>query len=167
MKKIAMFIAYKGFRDEEYSVPKIILEENNFQVVTVSTHVGTAIGKLGAKVKTDILISDVNTDDYEALCLVGGPGALLELDNKDVWNLFTKASKNKLIGAICISPVALAHANLLEDKKCTCFFDGAYELKKYKAIYTGNDVEVDGNIVTANGPAAAEKYAHTLLKFLK
>ncbi len=45
MKKIAMFIAFQGFRDEEYAEPKKALEAAGHKVVTVSTAKGEAKGK--------------------------------------------------------------------------------------------------------------------------
>jgi protease I len=34
------------------------------------------------------------------------------------------------------------------------------------ATYTGNPVEVDGHIVTANGPEAAEEFAQAVVKLM-
>ncbi|MEM5813391.1 MAG: DJ-1/PfpI family protein [Candidatus Aenigmatarchaeota archaeon] len=41
------------------------------------------------------------------------------------------------------------------------------ELKKNGARYTGKDVEIDGNIITANGPQAAEKFGKEIEKALR
>ena len=43
---------------------------------------------------------------------------------------------------------------------------GAALLSQNGAIYTGNSVEVDGKIVTGNGPQAAKQLAEELLKAL-
>ena len=170
MKKIAVFTAFRGFRDEEYLEPKAILESAGIQITTVSTKKGEALGKLGAKIQTDCLISDVNTADYDALTLVGGPGALSEFDNPAVHAIFTKAqSEGKIIGAICISPMVLAHAGLLKGKKATVWTDGSNleDFKNCGAEYTAAAVERDGRIITANGPAAAKEYANALIDALK
>ncbi|MBI4802617.1 MAG: DJ-1/PfpI family protein [Elusimicrobia bacterium] len=168
MKTIAMFIAFTGFRDEEYTVPKKLLEAAGVKVVTVSTAKGLARGKFGATASVDKTIAGINPADYDALALVGGPGALEQLDNPEVHGLFKKAAElGKVIGAICISPVALAHAGLLKGKKAACWPDGAGELKKAGADYTGAEVETDGKLVTAGGPVAAEKYGRALVELLK
>ena len=163
MKKVAMFIAFQGFRDEEYIEPKKILEAAGIKVDTVSSAKGKARGKFRIIADVDKLISEINPSDYDALCLVGGAGCLEHLDNSRVYDVFRQAfNENKLIGAICISPVILAHAGLLKGKKATVWIDGADELKKAGAIYTGADVEIDGLIITANGPIPSRKYGEAL-----
>ncbi|OGS52257.1 MAG: hypothetical protein A3J79_04400 [Elusimicrobia bacterium RIFOXYB2_FULL_62_6] len=168
MKTVAMFIAFTGFRDEEYTAPKKILEAAGVKVVTVSTAKGLARGKFSATAEVDKTIAEINPADYDALALVGGPGALPQLDNPAVHAIFRRAAElGKIIGAICISPVVLAHAGLLKGKKVTCWPDGADELKKAGADHTGGEVEVDGKLVTASGPVPAKKYGQALLELLK
>ncbi len=168
MKKIAMFIAFQGFRDEEYIEPKSIFEKAEIQVDTISTARGIAKGKLGALAEVNMRISEINVPDYAALCLVGGPGCLEHLDNPEVYEIFRRANDlKKIIGAICISPVVLTHAGLLKGKRATVWYEGADELKNNGVIYTAKDVEKDGNIITANGPTAAVEFARTLLEEIK
>lgn len=167
-KKVAMFIAFQGFRDEEYTEPKRILEAAGIKVTTVSTAKGLARGKFRVTAQVDKTIDEINPADYDALTLVGGPGALEQLDNVKVHKLFRQAeAQGKVLGAICISPVVLAHADLLKGKKSTVFPDGAEELKKAGADYTGADVVVDGLLVTANGPIPSKKYGAALVELLK
>lgn len=168
MKTVAMFIAFNGFRDEEYTEPKKLLEAAGVKVVTVSTAKGLARGKFTATAQVDRTIAEIAPKDYDALTLVGGPGALSHLDNAAVHDIFRRAAAlGKVIGAICISPVVLAHAGLLKGKKTTCWPDGAEELKKAGADYTGGELETDGKLVTANGPAPAKKYGQALAELLK
>ncbi len=167
MKKVALFIAFKGFRDEEYSEPKRIIEKNGFKVDTISTSKGKAIGKIKITADVDKTIDEINPDDYEILALVGGPGALAELDNEKVRKIFSDFYfKSKPIAAICISPVILAHAGLLKGKKATVWPDGKDELIKNGAIYTENSIEIDSNIITANGPLAAKEYGEAIVKLI-
>ena len=167
-KKVAMFIAFQGFRDEEYTEPKRILEAAGVKVTTVSTAKGLARGKFRVTAQVDKTIDEIDPADYDALTLVGGPGALEHLDNGKVHKLFQQAvAQGKVVGAICISPVVLAHAGLLKGKKATVFPDGAEELEKAGAAYTGADMTVDGLLVTADGPVPAKKYGAALAELLK
>ena len=168
MKKIAMFIAYQGFRDEEYVEPKKALEAAGHKVVTVSTAKGQALGKFRATAQVDLVVDEVKVSDYDALTLVGGPGALQHLDNPKVHALFRAAAEQgRLIGAICISPVVLAHAGLLKGRRAACWPDGAPELAKAGAIVSPADLETDGKLITASGPVPARKYGQALVEALK
>lgn len=168
MKKIAMFIAFHGFRDEEYTEPKKILETAGHKVVTVSTAKGEARGKFRVTAQVDKTVDEINAADYDALTLVGGPGALEYLDTPKVYAVFKKAMElGKLVGAICISPVILARAGLLKGKKAACWPDGGAEVEKSGGKYTGAEVEIDGKLITASGPLPAKKYGQALTEALK
>ncbi|HBW22078.1 MAG: hypothetical protein A2X28_01240 [Elusimicrobia bacterium GWA2_56_46] len=168
MKKAAMFIAFQGFRDEEYTEPKKILEAAGIKVVTVSTARGVARGKFRVTAEVDKTVDEINPADYDALTLVGGPGALEQLDNEKVHGIFREASAlGKVLGAICISPVVLAHAGLLKGRRAACWPDGAHEIEKGGGKCTGADVETDGKLITASGPLPAKRYGQALAEALK
>lgn len=168
MKKIAMFIAFQGFRDEEYIEPKKILEAAGHKVTTVSTAKGEARGKFRLTAQVDKTVDEIDPAAYDALTLVGGPGALEHLDKPGVHALFKKAAElGKVIGSICISPVVLAHAGLLKGRTVTCWPDGAAEVEKGGGKCTGADLEIDGRLITANGPLPAKKYGQALAEALK
>lgn len=168
MKKIAIFIAFQGFRDEEYVEPKKALEAAGHQVVTVSTARGEARGKFRVTALVDKTLDEIDPAGYDALALVGGPGALEHLDNPKVHALFKKATElGRVIGAICISPVVLAHAGLLKGKTVTCWPDGAAEVEAGGGKYTGADLEIDGKLITASGPVPAKKYGQAIAEALK
>lgn len=168
MKRVALFIAFEGFRDEEYAEPKRVLEKAGIEVDTISTSKGFARGKIKITAKVDKTIEEVDLSQYSCLALVGGPGALKDLDKPDVHKLFIDFyNSGKPIAAICISPVILAHAGLLKGKKATVYPDGAIELEKAGAIYTGAGCEIDSNIITANGPASAKTYGEAIVEAIK
>jgi putative intracellular protease/amidase len=58
-KKVALIIAFRDFRDEEYFVTKEILEIAGIKVKTVSNERGIAIGADGGEVDTDFTIRSV------------------------------------------------------------------------------------------------------------
>lgn len=166
-KTIALVIAERIFRDEEYLIPKKIILEAGHQVMTVSTTLDEALGKLGAKVKPDILIDDLTLDMADALIFIGGGGSS-QYFNDPVAHQIAKSYflNGKVVGAICIAPVILANAGLLKGKKATVFPDGIVDLEKGGAIYTPNPVVVDGKMITGNGPEAAKEFGQTLVSLL-
>ncbi|MCM8803844.1 MAG: DJ-1/PfpI family protein [Candidatus Omnitrophica bacterium] len=167
-KKVLMVIAFENFRDEELFTPKNILEKNGIKVDIASVKKGVAKGMLGAKVNVELTIDFTKEDEYDGIIFVGGVGSETLFNNKYALNLANQFYKNKkVVGAICLAPVILANSGILKGKKATCYFSASDILKKNGAIYTGNLVEVDENIVTGNGPFAAEKFGIEILKLLK
>ena len=171
-KKVLMVIAFKNFRDVEYFLPKEILERNGVKVTTASNKKGEAQGADGKRANVDLLISEVNPENFDAVLFVGGPGCLENLDNEDSYRLAQRTvEKGKVLGAICISPVLLAKAGVLKEKKATVWsspFDRQpIEILKENGVFFQDEkVVVDGKIVTANGPNAAQEFVAEILKLL-
>ncbi|MCJ7508712.1 MAG: DJ-1/PfpI family protein [candidate division Zixibacteria bacterium] len=166
-KKVVMIVAPKDFRDEELLEPMTILLSKGAEVVIASSSLDTAIGMLGAKMKPEILVSNIKTKDWDAIVLVGGQGAKQYWNDKVLHTILKDAVKeDKIIGAICIAPVTLANAGILKGKKATVYEGVADKLKSKGANYTNSDVEQDGKIITANGPKAAGKFAEVLVETL-
>lgn len=165
-KSVLMVVAQKNYRDEEYQVPRKVLEQAGFEVKVASSKLGTCTGVLGGTLESDLLLEDVRVDDFDALLFIGGNGAQEYWENRTAHALLREAGqKNKVIGAICIAPVTLARAGLLKGRRVTVFPSESKQMKD--AVYTGNDVEVDGRIVTANGPAAARLFGERVKELLK
>jgi len=172
MKKIAMIVAFREFRDEEYFIPKKMLESAGFQIVTVSDSLGTAIGKLGGDTEADLLLKDLKVDDYDAVLFIGGPGSSKYIDNETCHQIAREAvEKNKLLGAICIAPAILAKAGVLQGKKATVWSSvmdkfAVKILEQGRANYQESSVVIDGKIITASGPLAAKSFGQAVISAL-
>lgn len=159
-KKILLLIASIGFQPLEYSGTKEELEKAGFEVITGSDKKGIA----------DVVIADIDINDYDGLYMIGGPGALTFLDNEKVYNLLRQWQKTgKPFGAICISTRILAHAGVLQGKKAAGW-NGDEELpgvlENNGAEYSADDVFHDGNIITASGPMAAHDFGREIVSAL-
>lgn len=171
-KKIVMIVAFRDFRDEEYFIPKEILEKNNIEVKTASTETGIAIGADGGEVEIDILIEEINPSNFDAIVFVGGPGCLKYLDNENSYKLVRETiSQDKILASICISPIILAKTGVLKEKKATVWSNLLDKkpvriLKKGGAIYQNKPVVVDGELITANGAEAAKKFGKAIVSML-
>ncbi len=167
-KKVLMVIASEDFQDHEYSQTRRVLEESGIQVTVASSKLGECTGKFSSRVNSDILLSDVQADNFDALIFIGGPGALEYTENQTALDLVKEFfNSRKLVAAICIAPVILARAGILKGKKATVFETGSNDLLRLGCEYTGTDVEVDGSIVTASGPPAAEKFGKKIVEMLE
>jgi len=171
-KKAVMIIAFRDFRDTEYFRPKEILENAGAEIKTASNKLGVAVGADGGDTEVDLLVSEINLTDFEAVVFIGGPGCLTNLDNEDSYKIAQETvSQNKVLAAICISPVILAKAGVLPGKKATVWSSpmdrGPVKvLQNNRAIYEEESVVIDGKIITANGPAAAREFGQAIVEVL-
>lgn len=167
-KKVVMIIPQNNFRDEELLEPKETLEGNGIKVKVASTTLLETKGMLGMVVKPDILLTEINVKDFDAVIFVGGSGASQYWDDPLAHRLAREAiSENKILGAICLAPVTLAKAGILKDKKATVWPSEGGQLKAAGAIYTEKSLERDGNIITASGPAVASEFGEEVVKALR
>ena len=165
-KNILMIVSPENFKDEEYFIPKQVLENSKANIQTASLR-ETAASVDGKIIKTDLLLDEANANNYNAIIFIGGPGATVYFDNTDALNLIKNAILgNKLVAAICIAPSILANSGILKNKKATCFPSEKDNLVKKGAIYTGKPVEIDGKIITANGPLASREFGNAIVKAL-
>lgn len=166
-RKVLMVIAKNKFRDEEYLEPRKALESEGARVTVASSSLETAEGMLGLKVKPDVLISAVKESDYDGIVFVGGGGSREYFDSPVAHALARSFySHGKVTSAICIAPAILANAGLLKEKKATSFPSSESALKSKGAVFTEDDVVVDGKIITGVGPEAAKKFGEKLVEAL-
>jgi len=172
MKRVLFLIAFEGFRDQEYFVPKEILEKRGIKIKTVSTKKGIAIGADGGDTNIDLILEEVNVGDFDAIVFVGGPGCLEYLDNEKSYRVAREAlQENKILAAICISPIILAKAGVLKGKKATVWASaldrGPIQVLEEKgAEFIDEKLVQNGNIITANGPVVAEEFGKKILEKL-
>lgn len=167
-KKVVMVIAEKNYRDEELLDPEEVLADAGAIVSVASTTQDMVKGMGGHEIQPDLLVTDIKPEDWDAIVFVGGIGASQYWDDVFVHNLAKEfLNQGKIVGAICIAPVTLANAKILEGKKATCWKSEGDKLKAKGVFYTEEDVVRDGNIITASGPAAAKKFGEALVEALK
>ena len=167
MKKIAVIIA-NGTEELEALTPVDVLRRADVKVELISVLDKTITGSHGIKIVADKVVEEVELTDYDCIVIPGGmPGATNISNNEKVISALKKANENnKLIASICASPaVVLAQHNLLADKKATCYNTEVF-VKALAENYTGSDVEVCENLITANGPKSAFKFSLSICEKL-
>jgi protease I len=166
-KRVLMVIAPHDFRDEEYFETRKVLEDAGVEITVVNSTGQPSKSMFGKIVKPDKNFYDVGSDEFDAIVFVGGSGASVYFNNRQAQNLAREFNESgKIVAAICIAPVILAHAGLLSGKKATVFPSGRNDINAV-GTYTGNRVERDGNIITGNGPEAAVEFGKTIAEALK
>lgn len=170
MKKVLLVVASDGFQPKEYADTKAALEAGEFLVQTGSDQSGEAFATDGSSTLVDVVLEKVNVQEFDGVFFIGGPGALEHLDNQESNRILNEAMiAQKPYGAICITPRILAKAHVLVGKQAT----GWDQDNKLSEIFAQNNVEyikedvvVDGNIITANGPLAARAFGEAIVNIL-
>jgi protease I len=167
-KKAVMLIAQDGFQDDEFFRPKEVLEKNEIQVTVASSALTEAKGMNGGKFTPQVLLSDVKAGDFDAVIFIGGSGAAQYLDDLQAHKLAQDAvARDKILGAICIAPRILTNAGVLKGKRSTVYPTEGAKLKDAGVKYTAMPVEIDGNIITADGPDSAVRFGEEIVRALK
>lgn len=170
-KKILFLVAPQNFRDEEYFITKEVLDKKGFETVTASKSTNVAISKFGKEVKVDVDIYSQYSKKYDAIVLVGGSGASVYFEDEKVHALLESFFKEKkVVGAICIAPMILVYSGLVKNRNMTVWNEDKLQEKEFekKGInFIDEDVVVDENLISANGPKAAYKFGEKLSESLK
>jgi protease I len=83
-------------------------------------------------------------------------------------NAFVKKifQSDKLVAAICHAGWVLVSADILRDKKATCFFAIKDDLVNAGATFIDKEVVVDGNLITSRNPYDLPAFCREIIKFL-
>jgi len=170
--EVLFIVAEKNFRDEELLNTKEVLEKAGIKAEIASKTSGIKTGSLGAKVLA-VSFSEVYIEKYRAVIFVGGQGSQQYFDDTEALEIAKKAGEiGKIVAAICIAPVILANAGILEGKKATVWSSASdktyiHAIEGKGAAFSEDAVVQDGSIITANGPAAARAFGEKIVKALK
>ncbi|MFQ5865312.1 MAG: DJ-1/PfpI family protein [bacterium] len=166
-KSVLMVLAHHNFRDEEYTATRKKLESVGAKITTASTVRNGASGNQGMKLNPDLLIDEVEPNQYDAVVFIGGTGASQYWHDAKAHEIARVAANNgKVVGAISHAPVTLALAGLLKGRKVTGHVSIFEKLMVQGAKYTGKKLEQDGNIITSSGPNSAKEFAEVLAESL-
>jgi len=170
--EVLFIIAEKNFRDEELLNPKEVIEKAGIKAEIASKTAGIKTGVLGAKVSA-ISFREIFLEKYRAIIFVGGPGSQQYFDDSEALEIAKKANEiGKLVAAICIAPVILANAGILEGKKAAVWNSASdkgciHAIEEKGAVFSDETVVQDGNIITACGPSAARAFGEKIVKAIK
>lgn len=170
-KKVLMIIAHENFRDEEFNVPFKQFLGEGIDVTVASPVKGTATGMFGTAFDVKYSLDEVNETDFDGIIFVGGMGTPSVRASERAVQIAKNAANHKVLSAICWAPTILAKAGVVKGRKVTVWLgdDPEYGMKTSKvmenagAVFVNKEVVTDGNIVTGNGPNAAEKFADAVM----
>ena len=168
MATVLMVIAPERFRDEELFVTQEELERAGHTTVIASLKRGVCPGSRGGFATATLTLAEVRAEDYDAVVFVGGGGSKIYFANDEALRI-AKAmdTAGKIVAAICLAPVILANAGVLDGKSATVAGTEARTIESKGARYTGPGVTVDGNVVTGNGPKCSRVFGQKIDELLR
>ena len=164
MKTAAVFLI-DDFEETEGLTTVDILRRGKVEVTTVSLTGKLEVkGKHNIIVKADELFDDAIKREFDMLIIPGGTTD--HAQHRGLINLVQEYNaKGKPIAAICAAPAVLGAAGIIKGKKAVCYPGMEFYLEG--AFIGENNIEIDGNIITAKGPAITPFFALKLLEILR
>lgn len=152
-KKIAILVE-QLYQELEIWYPLLRFKEAGAEVVCIGPEKGKSYpSKLGYPCIADMSYAEANPADFDGVIAPGGwapdyirrhPAAI------DFVKQINAA--NKLTAAICHGPWVLCSADVLKGKRATSFFAVKDDVIHAGAIWSDEEVVVDGNLVTSRKP---------------
>ena len=164
MAKVALFLI-DGFEETEALTTVDILRRGEVQVTTVSLNgKDTVAGKHGVAVHADALFERIKDQPFDMLVIPGGTTAYTEHQGLlELVRDYDRAEKK--LAAICAAPAVFGKLGILRGKRAVCY--PGMESWLTGAVIGKNNVETDGHITTAKGPALTMLFALRILEILR
>lgn len=167
MEKKVIISVEKDFQDMEAMYPYYRLKEAGFEVKVAGSKKMTYKGKFGYPIETDGKIEDFNAKDFDCVVIPGGWAPDFMRRNKGMVDFVKEMDdKGKVIAAICHAASLLVSADILKDKKMTCFMAVKDDVINAGANYVDEEVAVDGNLITSRQPDDLPAFCREIIKAL-
>ena len=161
----SVFVDVMGWADNDYGY--------DIRVITCGMQ-RTVTSAFGIPVNVDVLLSEADPADYDALAVPGGfeeYGFYEEAFSPAVSELIRQFhARQKPVASVCVGALALAHSGILTGKQATTYhlLDGKRQkqLAAYGVEVVNAPVVTSGNLITSYCPQTAPEVAFRLLEML-
>jgi len=163
-----LIMATNGFEQSELEVPRDRLREAGMRVVVASPEAGRITGwekkDWGRPVDVDLVLDDVDVDDYDALVLPSGQinPDILRLNQSAVSIVRSFVRKDKLIAAICHAPWLLIEAGVVFGRVVTSWPSLRTDLENAGAMWRDQEMVSDNGLITSRSPRDLDAFVAAL-----
>lgn len=164
-----LIMATNRFEESELFGPRELLRGKGARVTLASPTrdeiMATVYDEPGKRIRPDLLIEEVDPNDYDALLLPGGVGNPDQLRmNRDAVRLIQEfAAAGKPVAAICHGPWLLVEADLLRGRRATAWRSIRTDLRNAGAEVIDEPAVTDGNIITSREPDDVPAFTAALI----
>jgi len=161
----ALIILTDSFEEMEAIVPIDLLRRAKIEVLVAGLDKLQIKSSRGVQIVCDEVFDVKKHGGFDAIILPGGPGTANLMESGDV----LQAVKNyfasgKLCCAICAAPKVFFKAQILKDRKFTCFPSAEKEISG--AQYFDDAVIRDENIITSKAAGTAVDFSFVIIEAL-
>jgi protease I len=167
-RKVALLVE-ADYQDLEVWYPLLRLREEGYAAIPVGTGTSpTYRGKYGYPITVEAPITAVRAADFAGVVIPGG-WAPDRLRMSDAVLAFVRDvnAAGKVVAAICHAGWVLASADIVKGKRLTSFRAIRDDLVHAGALWTDEEVIVDGNLVTSRTPDDLPAFMRATLRLLK
>lgn len=168
-----LIVATNGFEESELFEPLEMLRAKGANVTVASLDrddiQGTVHDKPGRSITPDMLITEADSSEFDALVIPGGVANpdRLRTDRATIALIKAFAEAGKPVAAICHGPWLLVEADLLRGRKATAWPSIRTDLANAGADVVDQSAVVDGNIITSRKPADIRDFVEALVRMVE
>jgi protease I len=168
-----LIVATDRFEESELFDPRETLLGKGASVTLASLSrdpiVGTVHDEPGRTITPDILITEAESADYDALLLPGGVGNPDKLRTEEAAVALVRAfdAAGKPVAAICHGPWLLAEAGIVAGRTVSPWPSIRTDLRNAGATIVDEEVAVDGNLITSRKPADIPAFTAALIEAIE
>ena len=152
-----------GVEETELVAPVDVLRRAGVTVTLAAMKELVVTGKEGIQLGGDALLEELNSADFDALMIPGGPAVMELLEDGRAAKLAKDfADAGKTVAAICAAPLILNQAGLLEGKRFTCYSS----VRETLTAALDEKVVIDGELITSCGPGTALDFGFAIAQHL-
>lgn len=165
--KIAILIE-DNYQVLEVWYPYLRLREEGIEAVLAGKEEKEYRSKEGYPARAEALFKKIKPADFSGVIIPGGYAPDILRRYKEVNDFVKDMDKSaKLVAAICHGAWVLVSAQILKNRKATCFFAIKDDVKNAGADYFDKEVVVDRNLITARNPYDLPAFCREIIKFLQ
>ena len=167
-----LMLATDGFENDELFKPRQALIDAGTKVTLASIDTdaiqGEKDGEKGNTITPDIVLEDVDTDDYDALVLPGGVANpdTMRMQERAIEIISEFMEDEKIVAAICHAPWLLVEADVVDGRRVTSWPSIRTDLENAGAEVVDEAVVVDQNLITSRKPDDIPAFNEAIIEAL-